>query len=183
MQDTGKETGPELSPSRRSERRSRSAGGSRRLWAGRHPCEAAGSEDGDLARSLMQYIHIALKRKWLILSVVLGVVALGLLKAVLATPRYTANVRIQIDREAMKVLDRGMTAPQEEGGTDFLKTQFELLKSRAMAERVVSTLRLKDDAEFLAGARTVLAWQDLGVLEWAGAQAYCAGSADRRRSV
>ena len=101
----------------------------------------------------MQYLHIALKRKWLILSIVLGVVALGLLKAVLATPRYTAVVRIQIDREPLKLLDRGMTAPQEEGGTDFLKTQFELLKSRAMAERVVSSLKLRDDGGFLANSR------------------------------
>ena len=80
-------------------------------------------------------------------------VALGLLKAVLATPRYTANVRIQIDREPLKVLDRGVTAPLEEGGSDFLKTQFELLKSRAMAERVVSTLKLMNDGDFLASGR------------------------------
>ncbi len=114
---------------------------------------SGGDEAGELARSLLQYVHIALKRRWLILSVLLGVVALGLLKAVLATPRYTANVRIQIDREPLKVLDRGVTAPQEEGGSDFLKTQFELLKSRAMAERVVSTLKLKDDGDFLASGR------------------------------
>lgn len=110
-------------------------------------------EGSDLAQALSQYLHIALKRKWLILSILLAVVVLGLLKSVLATPRYTATVRLQIDREAMKVLDRGMTTPQEEGGADFLKTQFELLKSRAMAERVVSSLKLQSDENFLASGR------------------------------
>lgn len=114
---------------------------------------SAPNEGNDLALALMQYVHIAFKRKWLILSVLLAVVVLGLLKALLATPRYTSTVRIQIDREPLKVLERGATTPQEEGGADFLKTQFELLKSRAMAERVVSSLKLKGDADFLASAR------------------------------
>ncbi len=110
-------------------------------------------EGNDPAQVLSQFLHIALKRKWLILSVLLAVVVLGVLKSVLATPRYTATVRIQIDREPLKVLDRGLTAPQEEGGADFLKTQFELLKSRAMAERVVSSLKLQGDSDFLASER------------------------------
>ena len=96
----------------------------------------------DFSAALMQYVHLALKRKWLILSIVLAMGGLGTLKAFLTTPRYTAAVRIQIEREAAKVLERGSAAPQEEGGLDFLKTQFELLKSRTMAERVVSQLRL-----------------------------------------
>src|SRR5208337_47092 len=141
MQDTGKETGsgyprPVVQAAAPTAVAVRDAYGLPGMPA------SGGDEAGELARSLLQYVHIALKRRWLILSVLLGVVALGLLKAVLATPRYTANVRIQIDREPLKVLDRGVTAPQEEGGSDFLKTQFELLKSRAMAERVVSTLKL-----------------------------------------
>ena len=113
-----------------------------------------GDEEVSFARTLQQYVHIALKRKWLILSVMLGLGALGALKAVLATPRYTATVRVQIDREPMKVLDRGVTAPQEDGGIDFLRTQFELLKSRAMAERVASMLKLKDDRDFIGGTHS-----------------------------
>jgi len=152
MQDTGKETGsgyprPVVQAAAPTAVAVRDAYGLPGMPA------SGGDEAGELARSLLQYVHIALKRRWLILSVLLGVVALGLLKAVLATPRYTANVRIQIDREPLKVLDRGVTAPLEEGGSDFLKTQFELLKSRAMAERVVSTLKLMNDGDFLASGR------------------------------
>ena len=40
------------------------------------------------------------------------------------------------------------TSPSEEGGTEFLRTQYELLKSRALAERVVSTLRIHEDKGF-----------------------------------
>ena len=170
MQDTGKESGPGYP--RPAVQTAVPAAVAVRDTYGLAAMPANGGEDAaDLARSLMQYVHIAIKRKWLILSVVFGVVALGLLKAVLATPCYTANVRIQIDREAMKVLDRGVTVPQEEGGTDFLKTQFELLKSRAMAERVVTALRLNNDADFLESAHRSLLGSVLRFVTGPGASA------------
>ncbi len=152
MLDTGKDTGPDYP------RPAVQAGvtgtlARREAFVPAPSAPASGGEEDDgLAQSIFQYFYILLKRKWLILSVVLGVVALGLLKAVIATPRYTAVVRIQIDREPLKVLDRELTTPQEEGGADFLKTQFELLKSRALAERVATSVKLKDDKDFLAAA-------------------------------
>ena len=65
------------------------------------------------------------------------------------TPLYSSTAIIQIDREPGKVMEGGSTSPSEEGGTEFLRTQWELLKSRAMAERVVSALRLHEDEEYL----------------------------------
>ncbi len=114
-------------------------------------------DDGSaIVQQTLQYLHVAFKRKWIILSIMLAVVTLGTLKALMTTPRYTSNVRIQIDREPLKVVEHGLTDPQEEGGLDFLKTQFELLKSRAMAARVVSSLHLEQDQNFLASGRTGL---------------------------
>lgn len=106
-------------------------------------------EGNDLAVTIRKYLHVVLKHRWIILSCVLAVTALGAVKALITTPLYSSTVRIQIDREPSKFLEQASAAPQEEGGQDFLKTQFELLKSRGMAERVASQLRLNEDSEFL----------------------------------
>ena len=108
--------------------------------------EAGEQEGKDLAVTIRQYLHMVLKRKWLILSLSLAFVVLGGIHAALKTPLYLASARIQIDREPMKVIEGG-SVTSEAGGSDFMRTQYELLKSRAMAERVVSKLRLYEDAQ------------------------------------
>ncbi len=110
--------------------------------------EAAEGEGNDLAVTLRQYLHMVLKRRWLILSIALVFIVLGGVRTFMKTPLYSATARIQIDREAVKVVEGGATTPSEEGGSDFLRTQYELLKSRAMAERVVSSLRIQQDMDF-----------------------------------
>ena len=89
------------------------------------------------------------KRKWLILSILGTVVVFGALRTLMETPLYTTGIRLQIDRNVAKVVEGGNVAPTEGAyDLDFLRTQYELLKSRAMAERVASELRLADDADF-----------------------------------
>ena len=107
------------------------------------------AEGNDLSVTLRQYLYMVLKRKWLILGIALVFFVLGGVRTLLQTPLYSATVRIQIEREPAKVLEGGTTSPTETGqSTDFLKTQYELLKSRGMAERVVSMLHLHDDESF-----------------------------------
>ena len=73
---------------------------------------------------------------------------LGGVRGAMKTPLYSSTARIQIDREPGKIIEGGATSPSEEGGTEFLRTQYEILKSRAMAERVVSALRIHEDGDF-----------------------------------
>ncbi len=105
-------------------------------------------DGSELAAVFRQCLHIVVKRRWIIASVLLAITALGTVKALLTTPLYASTVKVQIDREPSKLLDKGMTAPVEEGGMDFLRTQFELLKGRGLAERVVSKLSLNDEQDF-----------------------------------
>ncbi len=105
-------------------------------------------EGNDLAVTLRQYLYMVVKRKWLILGIALAFTVLGSVRTLLQTPLYLATVRIQIEREPAKIVEGGTTSPVEAGSSDFLRTQYELLKSRAMAERVVSSLRLYEDEGF-----------------------------------
>ena len=122
-----------------------------------YPSGLETTEDGtDFAVFFRQYLHIFLKHKWLILSLTLVFFVLGGVRAAMKTPLYSATSRVQIDREAVKVIEGGSTSAREEGGTDFLRTQYELLKSRSLAERVVSMLRIHEDKDFYKSSEVSL---------------------------
>ena len=78
---------------------------------------ASDAEGDDFSVTLRQYLHMALKHRWLILGTVLVFFVLGGTRTLLQTPLYTATVRIQIDRESAKIIEGGATSPTEAGGT------------------------------------------------------------------
>lgn len=100
---------------------------------------------------LRDLIRILFKRKWWIVSAVALGFALATLLALLQRPIYRATTAIQIDRAAARVVDyKDGTANTENGGyyydeREFLLTQIEVLKSKALAERVMEGLRLDLD--------------------------------------
>lgn len=105
-------------------------------------------EGTDLAGAIRRFIGIALKWRKLILATAGAFAVLAAVYCFLATPLYSATVRIQIDREAGKIVEGGVTSPTEIGGLEFQKTQHELLRSRAMSERVVAAMGLDQDPSF-----------------------------------
>src|SRR3984957_1738561 len=98
--------------------------------------------------SLHEYLRILLKRKWLILSILGAAVVIGALTTRMKTPLYTSTIRMQIDPNTAKIVQSGDVTPTEGYNLDFMRTQFELLNGRTMAERVASTLKLGDDPDF-----------------------------------
>ena len=108
----------------------------------------AGETHGAFGLDLREYWRILNKRKWLIASIVAAFMMLGLLRTLMATPFYTSMIRLQIDRNVVKVVEGGNVTPTETGDVEFLKTQYELLQSRSMAERVASMTHLANDPDF-----------------------------------
>ena len=108
---------------------------------------AAPATEIDDSLHLRDLFRIILKRKWWILSVTLVMLVLATLNTLMETPLYRATTIIQIDRTAQRVVDyrdaTGMADQYEDGS--FLQTQFELLRSKALAERVMEMLRLDLD--------------------------------------
>lgn len=98
---------------------------------------------------LLEYWRTVYKRRWLILSVLISVVALGLIRTLMQTPLYMSTVRLQIDYQAATVVEGGnVTANESSFDFNFLRTQYELIQSRALAERVASSLNLGRDPNF-----------------------------------
>jgi succinoglycan biosynthesis transport protein ExoP len=100
---------------------------------------AAGGDEVDL----LSYWRILVKRKWTVLASLAIVLATALVGTLLMTPIYRASATLQIDRDTMQVVQiEGMPQVEGSGANDFYQTQYELLKSRALAERVVGQLGL-----------------------------------------
>jgi polysaccharide biosynthesis transport protein len=96
-----------------------------------------------------KYLRILTKYRWLIAGIMATTLAIATVLTFVMTPIYRATSSIQIDREAMNVVKVGGIQPEEsQGGLEFYQTQYELLASRSLAERVVTTLNLSNDAQF-----------------------------------
>jgi capsular exopolysaccharide synthesis family protein len=101
-------------------------------------------------RSLVsEYLSIANRRKWLILGVVVASVIAGLLITLLTTPMYKTSAVLEIQREDRNLADvRTTDKGQASSDNEFYQTQYGLLKSRSLAERIARSLRVGDDPEF-----------------------------------
>ena len=97
-------------------------------------------------------LSIILRRRWILISAIIVAVLVGILVTALMTPMYTASTTIDIRRESANLVDvkddssAGIAATDQE----FYETQYGLLRSRALAERIVEELRLHDSARFFA---------------------------------
>lgn len=107
------------------------------------------AEPRDYADVIKDYLRVINRRRWLILTITAVILTFGTIHVLMQTPLYTATVRIQIDRSVAKVVDAGNVSPAEGADSEFLRTQYELLRSRNLAERVVLSTALGTDAEFL----------------------------------
>lgn len=98
---------------------------------------------------IRQYLHIAMRWKWVIIGSVAACILLGLITTLLMTPQYTATTTVEISRESGEVTDfQGVEREVSSGDQEFYQTQYGLLVARSLAERVAIRLRLIDDQDF-----------------------------------
>jgi len=102
------------------------------------------------APHLLDYWQVVLKRRWTVLAclfVVFATVAIGTLKK---KPIYEAKVELEINPEEPQVLnfkEISQAAPTVDVDS-YRETQYKVLQSRTLAERVVNDLRLYQLPEF-----------------------------------
>ena len=101
---------------------------------------------------LEQYWHAVLRRKIAIAAILAVCVALGIIITLLMTPYFTSTSRIEISREQDNVTNvKGVASPDGVGqNLEFYQTQYSLLESRSLAERVVRARNLASKDEFFA---------------------------------
>jgi polysaccharide biosynthesis transport protein len=91
---------------------------------------------------LLDYWRVMVGRRWTILAVLFTVVTATVVWSFSATPIYEAAVSIQIDRENQNILSFKDVYEVDGSTDDTLRTQFEVLKSRTLARRVIENLHL-----------------------------------------
>lgn len=98
---------------------------------------------------IRQYLRIAMRWRYVILGVVAACVVLGLIGTLLMTPKFTASATIEISRESSQVTSfQGVERETSIADQEFYQTQYGLLRSRVLAERIAAQLRLVDDKAF-----------------------------------
>lgn len=108
------------------------------------------ADEPSLAVTLMHYVHVVWRRRWLVAACFVAGVAAAFAVTLLTTPMYRATMTLDIDREPAKVaaVESEESTP-ETGAQEFYQTQYAALKSRALAERIVANLNLAYDERFL----------------------------------
>jgi capsular exopolysaccharide synthesis family protein len=139
----------------------------------------SGARDDEI--DFIEYWRILVKRRWTVLATVAMVMVIALVGSLLTTPIYRAVATLQIERNAVQVIQVG--GVNDDGynvGTDFQATQIGLLNSRALAERVVSQLGLTENGE-MDRLWPGSPWQKLLALFRGGAEAASQDKAAKSR--
>ena len=92
---------------------------------------------------------LVIRRQWpMVAKIVFPAVILAWVAVSLMTPQYTAKSTLLIEPEPPRVLNVADLIDAAGGTQDYYNTQFELLKSRELASRVISDLDLVHDPTF-----------------------------------
>ncbi|THG87306.1 polysaccharide biosynthesis tyrosine autokinase [Pseudomonas sp. A-1] len=105
-------------------------------------------DEDDDEIDLLQLWQTIWRRKWSIITLVLVVAMVAVLAVLNITPIYRAGATLLIEQKQANVVSIEQIYGLDGTGSEYLQTQFELLKSRALAERVVKQLNLTTHPEF-----------------------------------
>ena len=109
----------------------------------------------DAESPLTQYLQVLVRQKWIVLAIIVACVLAAAFVNAMTTKLYRASGSMEIAREAARVVNGDGTTGKAAGGgaaaMEFYQTQYGLLRSRALAEATVTSLRLADNPTFLYG--------------------------------
>ncbi|MGV8930454.1 MAG: GumC family protein [Brevundimonas sp.] len=110
---------------------------------GRDAAMFGGQANDSSTIDLWAYARLVRKHWVVIVGALLASMAIAAALSLLTTPLYTAEATVQIDRQSAQILPTEDMPVESYGpGEEFFETQYGLLRSRSLAERVVANLNL-----------------------------------------
>jgi len=97
---------------------------------------------------LRDYLRVIFKRRWLIATVLLIVVVTVTIESFRMTPIFRATAQVMIESDNPKVVDIEEVLRVNKTDADYYQTQYGILKSKALALKVIKSLILKENPEF-----------------------------------
>ena len=110
--------------------------------------EAQDVDLGDNKVDLMYYWHVIAQFKWRILLVALLVTVLVTLVLFSMTPVYQSTGTMLVEGKQNTLLSMEEMYAMDTSRTEYFQTQFEILKSRDLARRVINKMKLAESPEF-----------------------------------
>ena len=110
----------------------------------------ATAQHADGIRSIITEALSLFARRWRIIGgILIGSLILGLVVTLLLTPQYRASATLEIQRENAGLVNVRENDPRlSMVDQEFYETQYGLLLSRSLSERIVADLKLQDNAQF-----------------------------------
>ena len=97
---------------------------------------------------LRDYLDVIKRRRLPILSVFVVILALVVTYTMLATKYYTATTQLLIEQSTQRSLSLQEALAVDSSAMDFYQTQYHLIESRAIATKVITSLKLYKLREF-----------------------------------
>lgn len=100
---------------------------------------------------LKQLWNAVLRRKWVILGIVAAALAAGVIITLMMPREYTAQSQLEIERQEKQITNvQGVDTQASVQDQEFYSTQYALLRTRPVVERVVRDLQLTRSDDFFA---------------------------------
>jgi capsular exopolysaccharide synthesis family protein len=112
---------------------------------------------------LREYWRILVRHRWAALALLLMTVVVGAVYTYSQPNIYSATATVRIEKEEPRILKIEQVAPPPTQADDYYQTQYRMLQSRTLANRVIDQLNLTEHPEF----NNQLAPR--GLSHWAGA--------------
>lgn len=95
-------------------------------------------------------IKVVLRHRWLVLGTLALALALAVVATLLSVREYRSEATLQINAQPAQIIgSRNQPLPRFRNDDQYLQTQFGILRSRALAERVARDLKLANDPGFV----------------------------------
>ncbi|MFH1624287.1 MAG: GumC family protein [Pseudomonadota bacterium] len=97
---------------------------------------------------IRDYVAVILKRRWVIITVFVVLVATVAIGSFRMVPVFEATAQLLIERESPRIVNIEEVLAVNASNLDYYQTQYEMLKSKSLAVLVIETLNLADSIEF-----------------------------------
>lgn len=104
--------------------------------------------DFDESVDLRDYLEVVLRRKWLILTFLVGVFVTTLIVSLKMTPIFKSDGRLEFNIKSANVTNFEDVVANQLQTREYVQTQVKLLSSASLATRVIETLNLENHPEF-----------------------------------
>ena len=102
----------------------------------------------DRANQFWSILQTLLRRRWLILAVLVTGLSIAATLTLLRVPQFRSSATLEVQRQETQIIEGADVEPATIADAEHMATQYELLRSRALAERVAEVLDLPSDKRF-----------------------------------